>query len=430
MDVNAILERLRSFDSWEIYRRKTKSVRIKTRGGTREGTFMEEKSGMAIRAIKGKKILFFHASGWLDPENADPSTTRYLNDEDYSFPGASELPEVNALDPKIMEDPEVFGEEFSKMMEEAAFSLDPRIKAIRQCWYEESVTEDSIINSHGINWNFRRTNASAYIELKASGNGEEEMGYSYRVGVRRDEISPEEMGREAAERAISTLGGKPIKTGTYTTLLKNEVVSEMLSFFAPSLLGENVIKGKSFLRGKLGEKVLSSSITMVDTGLEGAFPSPFDGEGTPSKRNVVVEKGVLKMFLYDILWAKKAGKVSTGNSVRSGDLSSPPQLSIMNLMVKKGSRSPNDILSGETDILIINDVMGLHLANPVTGEFSLGASGIFIGKEGRFGVKSITITGNILKLLERAAEVFNDTVTFGRISSPSILVDGISVVGA
>ncbi len=426
-----ILKKAKEFPSWEVYSRVKRSSKISAEGGKKGKVLSSLERLVALRVIDEGKVLFFHLEGSEDfSKDALKKISAFLEPDDYRFPRPGRIPRVEAFDPQVLEDFEEFGEEFSREMEDASLSFDKRITAVRHSWYQETVIEDTLVNSEGFESSFKRTTVSSYIELKASDGGSEEMGYSYGVGIRRADLSPLSLGREAAQKAISLLRGGPVKSGSYRAVLSSEVASDFLSVFSSSVLGENVIKGRSLLSGKLGKKIASGEVTIVDSGLSGVFPFPFDGEGVPASESIVVENGILNCFLYDSYWGMKAGVPSTGNSVRPSDLSSPPALSVTNFMLLPGKADLEEFLRSESEILLVEEIMGLHLANPVTGEFSLGASGRLFSRGEERGVKSITVTGDVFSLLERVAMVFDDMRFWGRFGSPSLLVDGLDVVGS
>ncbi len=423
------MKELKKFDGYEVFERRKRGIRVSVKGGRREETLFMDSSFFSTRVIKGKKMLFAYSGGKRDP-HLDENAFKYVEDiEDYSFPEPSRLPDVRALDKTILnDDAEEFSLNFALTMEEAAISYDKRIKSIRHAFYEEFLVEERIINSLGVDYSFKRTGCMAYIELSASQDSEEEMGYSFRIGVKREDLSPKKLGEEAARRAVSLLGSKPLKTGFYDVVFTSETSSELLSLLSSSFSGENVFKGKSKLFGKLGERVFSPHLTIVDSNMEGVYPSPFDGEGTPGKEKIVVENGVLKGFLYDILWGKRCGMNSTGNAVRNS-MKSPPTLGITNFYVKPGNKDISDFLRDAKEIFVVDELMGLHLADPITGDFSLGATGVFYKDGEPEGVKSVTISGNLLDVFSRISIIFSNLEFFGRTGSPPLFVEGIRVTG-
>jgi PmbA protein len=213
--------------------------------------------------------------------------------------------------------------------------------------------------------------------------------------------------------------------------LENRVVIDLLGAWASSFFGENVYKGKSLLKGKINEAVASPRIQLVDDGLypRGMGSAPFDDEGTPQARTILVKDGVLVSYLFDEYWSKKAGSEPTGNSFRS-HIASPPTTSVSNLFIDTGASSPEQLLGDMDSGLFITEVMGAHTIDPVSGEFSLGASGIWI-REGKtvFPLKGVTISGTIYELFSAVEELGDDLRFLGRIGAPSLLVKEILVSG-
>jgi PmbA protein len=201
-------------------------------------------------------------------------------------------------------------------------------------------------------------------------------------------------------------------------------------------LSEQVQKGKSSLKGKKGEGVFSPLLSVVDDGLfpKGVASSPLDAEGTPSQRTVLVLQGEVRGYLYDRYWANReslsSSRVdSTGNSKRSG-IKLPPAIGISNFFIEPGSVPLSKLTGDVQEGIVLEDVMGLHTIDPISGDFSLGCSGDWIvrGRKVR-PVKSIAIAGNLFELFRRVVGIGEDLRFFGGVGSPSLLVEGLEVSG-
>jgi PmbA protein len=272
----------------------------------------------------------------------------------------------------------------------------------------------------------------------AEESGESEVGWDFDFSHFIDKIDVKKVGREAGRKALERLGGKRISSGVYPVLLENHIGSEFLSLLAHSFLSEQVQKGKSVLKDKTGAIFFSPLLSIVDDGLitEGAAASPIDGEGTPSQRTVVVAKGKINGYLYDRFWANRenlrsgaSGAGSTGNSLRHS-IKFPPGLGTSNFFIEPGKVSFTSLIKNLERGVMIQEVMGLHTVDPISGDFSLGCSGQWIEKgEKVHPVKSIAIAGNLYQLFQKVAEVGDDLRFFGKIGSPSLLIDGLEVSG-
>ncbi len=190
-------------------------------------------------------------------------------------------------------------------------------------------------------------------------------------------------------------------------------------------------KGKSLFAGKLGERVGSTQLNVMDSGLlpQGLATAPVDDEGVPSQDTMLLDQGILQTYLYNSYSAARDGVESTGNGVRAsfrGALSSGPR----NIHIQPGNRSQSELMGEISRGLLVTNVMGMHTANPISGEFSVGASGLWIegGKPIR-PVRGVAIAGNLIDFLKHIVAVGSDLRFFGSVGSPSLLVEGITISG-
>ncbi|MFC1737405.1 metallopeptidase TldD-related protein, partial [Candidatus Hydrogenedentota bacterium] len=211
----------------------------------------------------------------------------------------------------------------------------------------------------------------------------------------------------------------------------SSVASEFLDIAAASVKADHVLKNKSLFAGMLGEQVAADCVQVVDDGrLErGIYATPFDGEGIPTRDTSIIEDGILKSYLHSVYTAGKMKAGVTGNGMR-GSYSGLPEVGTTNLYLKNGDKTPEDIFAECGDGFLVTSAMGVHTANPISGDFSVGASGLWIegGKPGR-PVRGVTIAGNIKELLKSITTIGNDLRFFGSCGSPSILVSSLMVSG-
>ncbi len=256
-----------------------------------------------------------------------------------------------------------------------------------------------VVNSWGIELSEKGTSMHASMEAIAKGN-DVATGTEFH-NSRLLDVDLYGVGKAAAEMAISSINGSKAESGTYDVILKPVAFVELLEYaFVPSILADNVQKGRSHLAGHLGEKIGSDHLSIIDDGLfaGGMGTTAFDGEGVASRRNPVIEKGVLKGFLYDSYTAGKDGLKSTGNAVRGG-YSDVPRLGLRNLIVS--SEHAFD-LRNETKGMLVNGFIGAHTANPISGDFSVEARNSFFvaPTEELRPISSMMLAGNIFDLLK------------------------------
>jgi PmbA protein len=253
-------------------------------------------------------------------------------------------------------------------------------------------------------------------------------GSEFYIG-RSYQRSLEDVGLAAAEMAHASLGGVKAESGTFDVLLRPMAVAELLEHtLFPALSSDSVQKGRSTLAGRLEETIANESLVIVDDGLlaGGIDTSAFDGEGVPSQRTVLIDRGILKGFLYDCYTAGKEGKRSTGNAVRSG-YTDVPRVGIRNLMV---SSTDTKNLLGETKGYLVSGLIGAHTANAISGDFSVEARNAFLIAPGEAAkpIRSLMLAGNIFEVI-KDIEVGKDVRAVGSIVTPTVKVK-MKVVGS
>jgi PmbA protein len=207
------------------------------------------------------------------------------------------------------------------------------------------------------------------------------------------------------------------------------VANSILEHIFEGVNGDSVYRGASFLAGKLGEKIASENVTVIDDGtMVGGFgTSPFDGEGIPTRRTVVIENGVLKSYLLNTYTAKKLKLQTTANASRG--LAGTPGIGPGNYFLQPGSRTPQQMIAEVKEGLYVTEFLGMGV-NLVTGDYSRGASGLWIsGGELTFPVEEITVAGNLKNMFLNISEIANDLEFRGAVASPTLRIDGLTVGG-
>ena len=281
---------------------------------------------------------------------------------------------------------------------------------------ERSYLYNRVLNSKGLDVEEEFTYYSASI----SGIKEGETAYDYLTRTYRFKV--EELGEYVKDLLSLPRGVKTPYSGKI--LLTPRVLNSLLAYtLLPSFSAENVQRNRSILRGKVGEQVMGEHITIVDDGTldGGLYSSKVDGEGVPRRRTVLVERGILKGYLYDIKRANIEGKESTGNGVR--DYNTLPTISPSNVII-----DPVDKLENYSEYLQINGLIGCHTSNPITGDFSVEISNSYIVRDGeRIPVRKGMFSGNIFQILKDAIPM-DDVSQRGRLISPSLMIEGRIVV--
>ncbi len=395
--------------------------------------------GYSLRVVKKQRLGFSYSTEPKDWQRVvdDAIESSLFTGEDpcLDIAGPATCPELDTYDGAIAAISEEDAIERVKQIEDAALRRDQRITKVRKASGSFAEAEILILNSRGLKAGYRATSASAQIMVVAENGHDAQMGWGYESNRFLRGVDFETAGREAADRALRLLGARKIVTGKGSVLLDSSVATEFLSVLASSFSSENVQKGKSLLIGKMGEQVVSEKINIVDNGLmKGAVGSrPFDAEGTPSLEKRLVREGRLMGYLYNIYTAGKDGTVSTANAVRQG-IHGVPGVGISNLYLEGASDKfiyGYDELTGRMERgLLVTEAMGIHTANPITGEFSIGVTGLWIENgEVRHPVKEAAISGNILEFFGNITGVSRDLRFYGKIGAPDILIEGVDISG-
>lgn len=295
-------------------------------------------------------------------------------------------------------------------MERAVRAADPRITGIESAEYVDSISEAAIVTTSGIRSSSRDTGCYVATYAMAEENGETQTGFGFSVGRDPAELDVARAATDAAERATRLLGATKPSTERVTVVLDPWVTAQFLGILAFTLNGESVFKGRSLFAERLGEDVASPVITLVDdpTDIRAFTATETDGEGLATRRNVLIEDGVLRMFVHNAYTARRMNTVSTGSAVRG--FKSTPSVGCMATTLVPGSKSQAQLVTEVGEGLLVQDVAGLHSGvNPISGDFSTGAEGLRIkGGELAEPVREFTIASTLQKMLKDVTAVGND----------------------
>jgi len=240
---------------------------------------------------------------------------------------------------------------------------------------------------------------------------------------------PEEVGRIAAERVIRRLGAKKVDTQKVPVIFEPRTARSLLDHIFDAIDGRSIYRSASFLAGKLGEKIAADNVTIIDDGtLPGLMgTSPFDDEGVPSRRTVVIENGVLQNYLLNSYAARKLGLHTTGNASRG--VTGNAGISNGNFYLEKGSQSQQEMIRGVKNGFFVTELIGQGV-NIVTGDYSRGAAGIWI-REGElaFPVSEVTIASTLQEMLAGIVGIGDDLRFRGSMESPTLMIREMTVGG-
>jgi PmbA protein len=321
--------------------------------------------------------------------------------------------------------------DYARRAERAALEADPRMKNSDGGSFDAATGHKVLANSHGFVGEYRRSycsDSAAPIAQDENGNMQRDYWFAMARTMAKLE-SAESVGREAARRTLRRLGSRKIASTQVPIVLDPMVAGSILDNIFDAINGDAVYRQSSFLANKLGEQVAARNITVVDDGtMPGGFGTePFDGEGVPTRRTVVIENGVLKSYLLNTYTAKKLGLKTTGNASRG--LAGTPGIGAGNFYLQKGDRTPQQIIGNIKQGLYVFQFLGFGV-NMVTGDFSRGVSGLWIENgELTYPVEEVTVAGNLKDMLNNISEIGNDLEFRGSTAAPTLRIDGMMVAG-
>ena len=325
--------------------------------------------------------------------------------------------------------------EITAEMLEAVTDYDKRVLAVAG-GVAKSFFSSVIVNSNGIEASEMGTAVGCSMETIAR-DGTEVTPACYELNTERVyNIDPLGVGNEAARQAISSLGSKKIRSEIFPVIFTQAAFRSLLYYtVVNSVKADYVQRERSAFKDKIGEQVASELVTVYDDGLldGGLLTGQFDDEGVPSQKTLIIEKGILKTFLYDNYTANKVGVESTGNASRSGVVAyaSTPVLEASNFVFKKGNKTPEELISEIQNGLIVYGVQGAHSSNPESGEFSVVATPAWKieGGEVAYAVRDVMLTGIFYDVLWNVSALGNNVRKLGQLVAPWINVENVKIVG-
>ena len=393
----------------EVYYSEGSSLSLKVFQKDLDGYSLSESEGLSLRGTyKGKM-------GYSYTEKVDETSIDQLvkdaaenaliidsEDEEYIFEGSKEYKKVDSFNQALSNVGEEQKINFVKSLEEEAFRLDKRIASVEVCIYGDGYGETIMSNTKGLFLRDKSNIAYTYIAVVAKDGEDIKTGMAYRTGNDFNAFNAQDIAREAVDEALALLGARSVKSGDYNVIIRNSAAADLLEAFTGIFSAEAVQKNLSLLKGKLNEKIASDKFTLIDDPyMEGGLASKsFDGEGVACKYKKVVDKGVLKTYLYNLKTAKKDGVDTTGNASK-GSYKSSIGISPSNFFVEKGERTLDEMVADIDKGILITELQGLHSGlNSVSGDFSLAALGFLI-QDGKISrpVEQITMAGNYFDML-------------------------------
>jgi PmbA protein len=396
--------------------------------------------GAGLRVLFDKRMGASYTSD-LTPEGIQKMVVSAIDlaavtteDPDAGLPDASELGSIEG-DLKLYspELADLAGEtkiDFAKRAEAAALGYDPRITNSEGGSFDSNIGGRVFANSRGFIGSYRSSYCSVSAVPIATQNGAMERDYWYSMARSFNGLeTPESVGQKAAERAVRRLGAVKVETQRVPIIFEPRMARSIVGDMADAVDGRAVYRRASFLAGKLGEKIAASSFTIIDDAtIPGLFGTqPFDDEGVPTRRTVVIENGVLKSYLLNTYAARKLGLKTPGSAARG--ITGNAGIGHGNFYLERGEKSPEQIIAQVKNGFYVTELIGTGV-NIVTGDYSRGAAGLWI-RDGElaFAVSEVTIASTLQEMLNNIAEIGSDLEFRASIAAPTIMIGEMTVAG-
>ena len=396
-----------------------------------------------LRVMKGRQVATTSTS-----DLTEAGIQRFVSDALELVELAQEDPFAGPADPKLLQDPaaapdlDLFDPKggsvdaaqaiaFANTGEKAALAFDPRISNSDGSTFSRTAGGAALVLSNGFRGAYRGSYQSLSVVPLAEDEGaKKRRGYHWTAKRFLDELEdPKSVGEEAARRTLSKLGARPVATCEVPVIFDPDAARSILGMLAGCVMGSSIWRKASYLAGREGTEIASSLVSIVDDPLIRRAPGsrPYDGEGLASRKNVVVEKGVLRTYLCDSYSARKLQRESTGNASRGG--SAGVSCTTTNFILEPGADSPEAIVKGTKRGLYVTEMMGFGF-NAVTGDFSRGAAGFWIENgERAFPVNEVTISLNVDELWKRIDAVVSDLDLRTATAAPTLRVAKMTIAG-
>ena len=440
--LDRVLDRTDGDEQVEVYAVDQTETSVKAYDGEVESLSSARTRGVGIRVIDEGRVGYAYTADTTDEALAETLAEARINASVASPDEANVLPEPAEADPlaQSLWDP-AFADVAAEEKVDLALRLDAaaragaEIRGVDSAVYGDADATAAIASTTGVRGAYRRCDAYVMVEVLAERDGATTSAYGLDMARVGSALDVEAAAREAVDRATLILGGRKPASAAIPVLLDPYATASFLGVLAGALTADAVQKGRSLFAGKVGDEIGPAHLTLVDDGrLDGApATAPWDGEGVPTGRTPLIEGGVLRGWLHNVYTATKDGAPPTGNASRAG-FKAAPGIAPTNLFLQPGTEDRDALLRRAGTGFYCQQVMGVHSgANPISGEFSVGAAGVMV-RDGAFAepVREATIAGTIPEMLANIVAVGSDLrfLPFGGgMGGVTLLIDGMTLAG-
>jgi PmbA protein len=423
----------------EAFAQESRRTEVRARAGDVESVTFAESRGVGVRLIAGGRMGYAWAADPTADEIAQTVARARENaalatEDEHNVLPAPELAEAlpGLYRQELVDMPTERKVTLALDLDVAAARSDPRVRKVEHVSYEDSISRIAIASTRGVHGEYERTDCWCTASTLAEEGDEVQTGFAFRLAREPGGLDWMDCAHESASRAARLLGARKPASGRLPVVLDPAAAVAFLGVLAGALSAESVQKGRSLFASLAGEVVGSDAVNLVDDGrlLDGPGAEPFDDEGVPTRQTPLINRGRLGGFLHNAHTAHRGKTLSTGNAGRAG-FRSPPGVSTTNLFLAAGKASPGDLLAQAEGGVYIQEVSGVHSgANPISGEFSVGATGLRIaGGALAEPLREMTVASTLRDMLAGVVAVGSDLRFFGSTGSPTILVGDMTIGG-
>jgi PmbA protein len=436
-----VVAEARPGEELEVYVSRGRELDVRAYGGEIESLSSAASAGVGVRAVTGGRQGFAYAGSLEDAVVVDTlaeardNATFVTPDEHVGLAepdGVVAVP-LDLWDESVVSVPTATKVALVRDLERRVRGADDRVRQVAYCDYGDMAVESAVASSTGIMATSRRTMCSLSVMAIAGEGSDSQTGVGFSAGRSLADLDAARTASDAVERATRLLGATKAKSGRCVVLLDPRVTSSLLGIVASAFSGEAVTKGRSFFAGRVGEEVAVGELEIVDdpTDARAFGASRHDAEGLACRRNVLIEGGILRGFVFDTVSARRASTVSTASAVRGG-YATTPVAGCRAVLLTPGALDVQGIMSEVDEGLYVQSVTGIHSGvNPVSGDFSVGAEGLMVrGGELAEPVREVTIASTLQRMLRSVLHIGCDVEWLpGAAAGQTVAIGDIALSG-
>ena len=417
-------------DAYEIYVDEAKSIELDSRKDELNFAKEEIEKGIGIRVIKDNKIGFAFTSN-LDKiaetaKQAIENSKLNKVDENYAFAEVEQVRDVKDVYDNKFNDLSV--DESVELLKSIISQASDSGCEVTGSGFSASAGKSLILNSNGVSIENKGTGFGIGLSVTIQKEGQIATAYNS-ASSRFYDLDGDKLANEVCDLAKRSLDTKPVETNDYDVALDYYAATGLLQTFLSAFDGENVRRGRSILKGKIGSEIANPTLSIIDNPLleKGMYSTKCDGEGSVSRQTDLIKEGILNSFIYDIYTANKEGVKTTSNGYRGSYLTTP-MISPSNLEFKFSEmKDLSEIDKG----VLTTSVLGAHTANPISGDFSVEASNAFKIENGELTdpINKAMISGNVFEIMKKVEGLNSEIKQYGSFIIPKLLVHDLRVVG-